>query len=326
MGLGLGISVSWASLVPYYAQVATAFKARVEADGGTVESMSCLKKDLKVLNPVKPPAFTGLLNDYSGAAAAYSLRLLDNTYTGDAIVVRRASDNTTQSIGFVNNELDTTSLESFCSGTDGFVTTWYDQSGNGFDAVNASAAEQPQIVSSGSTITDGSKPTIDFDGSNDYLFNAGSISYNGGVSWYSVQKLDSVSNSERIWSDDIVGVQGNVLFYSATPHKINDNDTGLENVGFNSLTANTRQLNSFNFNDSNGAYNYAIDGSNTSATQSGWTGPIDTSGTANVGIMSAGNGGQYGDGKLQELVIYPNDQSSNRTGIETNINDHYSIY
>jgi hypothetical protein len=56
MGLGLGISVDWASLVPYYAQVASAFKARVEADGGTVESMSCLKKDLKVLNPVKPPA------------------------------------------------------------------------------------------------------------------------------------------------------------------------------------------------------------------------------------------------------------------------------
>jgi hypothetical protein len=56
MGLGLGISVDWASLVPYYAQVASAFKARVEADGGTVESMSCLKADLKVLNPIKPPA------------------------------------------------------------------------------------------------------------------------------------------------------------------------------------------------------------------------------------------------------------------------------
>ena len=325
--LGLGLSLlTGGALRPYYAIVAAEFKARVEADGGTVESMSCLKKDLKVLNPVKPPSFTGLLNDYSGAAAAYSLRLLDNTYTGDAIVVRRASDNTTQAIGFVNNELDTASLETFCSGTDGFVTTWYDQSGNGFDVTQSSASSQPQIVSSGSTITDGSKPIIDFDGSNDYLLNAGSISYNGGVSWYSVQKLDSVSNSKRIWSDDIIGVQGYNQFFSASPHKINDNGTGIQSVTFNSLTANTRQLNSFNFDDSNGAYNYAIDGSNTSATQSGWTGPIGTSGTANVGIMSAGNGGQYGDGKLQELVIYPNDQSTNRTGIETNINDFYSIY
>jgi len=325
--LGLGLSLlTGGSLRPYYAVVAAAFKDRVEADGGTVESMSCLKADLKVLNPIKPPAYTGLLNDYSGAAAAYSLRLLDNTYTGNAIKVRRASDNAEQDIAFSNNELDTATLESFASGTDAFVTTWYDQSGNGFDVTQTTAADQPQIVSSGSTITEGGKPVIDFDGSDDYLFNAGSISYNGGVSWYSVQKLDSVSNSKRIWSDDIIGVQGYNQFFSASPHKINDNGTGIKSFSFTSLTANTRQLNSFNFDDSNGAYNYAIDGSNTSATQSGWNGPIAASGTSNVGIMSAGNGGQYGDGKLQELIIYPNDQSTNRTGIETNINDYYSIY
>ena len=75
-----------------------------------------------------------LLDDYSGAAAAYSLRLLSSTYTGYAIRVRRASDNAEQDIGFVNNELDTSTLTSFCSGTNGFVKTWYDQSGNGNDA------------------------------------------------------------------------------------------------------------------------------------------------------------------------------------------------
>ena len=30
--------------------------------------------------------------------------------------------------------------------------------------------------------------------------------------------------------------------------------------------------------------------------------------------------------KLQEVILYDSDQSSNRTGIETNINDFYSIY
>ena len=30
--------------------------------------------------------------------------------------------------------------------------------------------------------------------------------------------------------------------------------------------------------------------------------------------------------KNQELIIYPSDQSANRTGIETNINDEYTIY
>jgi hypothetical protein len=53
--LGLGLSLlTGGSLRPYYAVVAAAFKDRVEADGGTVESMSCLKADLKVLNPIKP--------------------------------------------------------------------------------------------------------------------------------------------------------------------------------------------------------------------------------------------------------------------------------
>src|SRR6056300_651333 len=111
-----------------------------------------------------------LLDTYTGASAAYSLRLLSTSYTGNAIQVRRASDNTTQDIGFVNNELDTTSLESFCSGTNGFVTTWYDQSGNGNDATQSTDANQPQIVSSGSVITENGKPTVQFDGSDDSLF------------------------------------------------------------------------------------------------------------------------------------------------------------
>ena len=59
------------------------------------------------------PAFTGLLDTYSGAAAAYSLRLLSSTYSGSAIRVRRSDDNEEQDIGFRNNVLDTSSLETF---------------------------------------------------------------------------------------------------------------------------------------------------------------------------------------------------------------------
>ena len=94
-----------------------------------------------------------LLDEYPNAAAAYSLRKLRILYSGDAIIVRRASDNATQSIGFlINGELDTSSLESFCAGTDGFVTTWYDQSGNGFNATQGTASSQPKIVSAGTSL------------------------------------------------------------------------------------------------------------------------------------------------------------------------------
>jgi hypothetical protein len=57
------------------------------------------------------------------AAAYYSGKLLTN-YTGNAIRVRRSSDNAEADIGFDGTDLDTSSLTSFCSGTDGFVTTW----------------------------------------------------------------------------------------------------------------------------------------------------------------------------------------------------------
>jgi hypothetical protein len=46
------------------------------------------------------PAPSYLLDTYSGAAVAYSLRKLSSTYNGSAIRVRRSSDNTEMNIGF----------------------------------------------------------------------------------------------------------------------------------------------------------------------------------------------------------------------------------
>ena len=108
-------------------------------------------------------AFIGLLDTYPNAAAAYSVRALRIAYTGSAIRVRRASDNAEQDIGFtVFGNLDTTALTSFCSGTNGFVTTWYDQSGNGRNALQPTAANQPQIVSGGTVLTENGKPCVNF--------------------------------------------------------------------------------------------------------------------------------------------------------------------
>ena len=43
----------------------------------------------------------------------------------------------------------------------------------------------------------------------------------------------------------------------------------------------------------------------------------------NIGLQGASG---YQDGKLQSVIVYNSDQSANRTGIESNINTHYSIY
>ncbi len=54
-----------------------------------------------------------LLDTYTGAAVAYSLRQLRTAYTGAAIRVRRSSDNAEQDINFVGGDLDTQSLLDF---------------------------------------------------------------------------------------------------------------------------------------------------------------------------------------------------------------------
>ena len=53
------------------------------------------------------PQSSLLLDIYSGAAAAYSLRKLRTVYAGSAIRVRRSSDSAEQDFGFLNGVLDT---------------------------------------------------------------------------------------------------------------------------------------------------------------------------------------------------------------------------
>jgi hypothetical protein len=67
-----------------------------------------------------------LLDVYSGAATAYSLRKLSNAYNGAAIRVRRLSDAAETNIGFTSTgALDTATLLTFIGASSGFVTTWY---------------------------------------------------------------------------------------------------------------------------------------------------------------------------------------------------------
>ena len=102
-------------------------------------------------------------------AAAYSLRRLYASYTGAAIRVRRSSDGAQADIGFMaNGDLDTVALLAFVGNGSGFVTTWYDQSGNNCHATQTTAANQPRIVTSGTIETRNGRPMPLFDGT-DFL-------------------------------------------------------------------------------------------------------------------------------------------------------------
>jgi hypothetical protein len=98
------------------------------------------------------------------AAVAYSLRKVSSSYSGNAIQ-RRSLDNATLNIGFDGSgNLDSAALLAFVGVQDGYVSIWYDQSGNNRHLVKADLNQQPRIVSNGIFKYIGTKIAIDFQG------------------------------------------------------------------------------------------------------------------------------------------------------------------
>ena len=62
-------------------------------------------------------------------------------------------------------DLDAEALLTHVGSGNGFVTTWYDQSDNGGNPTQATAGNQPRIVSNGAIETQNGKPALRFDGS-----------------------------------------------------------------------------------------------------------------------------------------------------------------
>ena len=99
----------------------------------------------------------GIARRFGGAAAAYSLRDI-GAMNGRVVRVRRdtgggAGDDDEED--FTANQIASGALEDFVgSGNDGFVSIWYDQSGNGNNATQDTANEQPYIVQNGGLVTD----------------------------------------------------------------------------------------------------------------------------------------------------------------------------
>lgn len=262
-------------------------------------------------------SFTGLLDTYTGAAAAYSLRQLKSGVT-NAIEVRiDTTGQPTYDIGFVDGELDVTTLEGYCTGgLDAYVTTWYDQSGNGNDATQTTAASQPQIVSSGSVILENGKPAVQFDGSDDTFSLSSSILSSTAYTAIEInKKTDLLSNSVGIANNGQPYVN---LFLSDTIY-FSTIRSGIGYFQTYTVSSANQQL-LFSLDDKNGNLKTYL---NSSLVINGLSSFGTTSGGSynNIGRRSG-----YTKDKKQEIIFYNSDQSSNRNGIETNINDFYSIY
>ena len=276
---------------------------------------------------VGAPSFVGLLDTYSGASTAYSLRQLSSTYTGSAIRVRRSSDNAEQDFGFVANVLDTASLLTFCGVGNGFVTTWYDQSGNGYNASTSTALNQPQVVASGAVIVENSKPSVKFDGSNDKL--TGTTITGLGSTSFSVFTLSSGLSQAGTYAGLLnIGAVSTGMIISRSINNtgfalLQKNDVIITSAGtapatgyLPKLFTATKEINVISRLFLNGV----------ASTTSTAAAMIGTFTDANFDIGRTLSYALTLNGNIQEMVVYPTHQPTNRANIETNINTFYSAY
>lgn len=259
--------------------------------------------------------FSGLLDEYGGAAAAYSVRRLSSTYEGALIRVREDSGDTEADIGFdANGDLDTTALLAHCGSNNGYVVTWYDQSGNSNDATQTTTSNQPQIVSSGNILVINSKPSIKFDGSGDNLDISTPI--DGNFDFTAIHVLNRVSTSNKV-----LGFAGTTINHPYSPFYFTDNKTYLRwDEGFisgsNAVTGQRLSL-GIATNGNGEIRDNGVEIVNTSPSVNSQNLSFNKVGQRNIDFSNASS---------QELILWRLDYTSDKLDIESNINTYFSIY
>lgn len=263
--------------------------------------------------------FTGLLDDYPNAAAAYSLRLLKSDYTGALVEIAGYTTTPTfvENRAFLpdaNNELSLTSQDVGLTTTlgdwitdnsiiDGYVRTWYDQSGNSNNATQTTASAQPKIITSGAFTLENGKPLIcHIDGA--------------------TQLNTPTAGSATSWRFGVVSAPVGVIstLYSENPNDyvcIAQNGSGstfvnsaiLNNIYVNGVAITASRDSFYNNLLISGLLTLDVDDSLFSTINFGYT-PATSLGMLN----------------MQEMILYSTNQTDNKIGIETNINTYYSIY
>jgi hypothetical protein len=197
----------------------------------------------------------------------------------------------------------------------GFVETWYDQSGNGNDATQLTAGSQPKIVNAGTLVTGG----LNFDGTNDSLETSlvpPNVATLIGVANWDIENQATMiigardSANKRSYLSQTgagvsaVGVANNVL------------------VGVNVVAGNDYLLLGIH----SGSTRLLSTNGNVVSSSIG-TAPNNTVHGYSIGALNtAGTDGLFMDGTIQEVIVYASNQSANRLAIEANINNQYDIY
>jgi len=262
---------------------------------------------------VAPPVGTLLLDLYgTDVEAAYSVRKLKTSYSGSCMRVRNASS-VELDIGFDSNgDLDTATLLTHTGSGSGYVVKWYDQSGNSNDAVQTTTANQPHIVYNGVVKTHNSIPAVTQDSdlgnpSNQFLDLTTSFD---AVHNFIVFYQPAVGGGRAYYAQSASAALKHDGFRIDYEDGVNTRIDGSTNIRTDYVLSEVKVLS----------------GTATSIINSS----TDASGTANVLALEALMGYPTAGGgivaRMQEMIFFGADKSTDATAIQNNINTHYTIF
>jgi len=235
--------------------------------------------------------------------------------------VRRSSDNAEADIGFSSGWLDESALLTHVGAGDGYVTNWYDQSGVGVDFTQAVAVYQPQIVSSGTVLTQNGKPSLSSGGttSNHNISMVTASTAFGQTDPFTT--FNVTTNSSDGFGNAYVWNTGAFVSsrYNATRYQISDGILTLSSSS-GDCPINSQNINSLLFNDATSKIR-----TNGVEDASGDVGD-PAIGTTTIRIFNDANAGTDGCAQMQELIFMAGDQSANFTAIETDINTAFTVF
>jgi hypothetical protein len=196
----------------------------------------------------------------------------------------------------------------------GYVTQWYDQSGNNRHATQTATGSQPLIVSSGSLVTENGRPAIR---SNQSQLNLSS-NFNVGKTYTILAALQNTGYTDTFLG---TGTPYQYLYYwqdASTTRQLVDGSVGITFPGVGTdfkvlTTVRNATVSSSLYKNSNllgtGSFTVNNDFSFRNLLGDNYNPPL-------YNFI----------GDVSEILVYNSDQSGNRSLIENNINNYYNIY
>ena len=269
-----------------------------------------------------------LLDLYPNARVAYSVRKLRKAYTGFCMRVRRSSDNTEKDISFLNNALNETELTNFVGAGDGFVTRFFDQSGNGNDARSITSANQPRIVNAGTIETINGKPAIrTIENTSRQNMDLTTAFQQAQWSQYMViEKITTNRQASGVCTKAGGGPNnGFTYFEDSNIYAISTNDNTTSDITYNSSSLSNLTSPKIFMGIS---YTNGDEGDiwqNSSPLSVSYTSAGINPNFNSLFLYSDGN--QYqSNAKHCEVVFWNGDQTANAVAIQNNANSYFSIY